>query len=109
MIPKPGSRAANRLVIRFVTARLKAATQRLRNRIRRIGASKIARSKMTAVMIGMFNYLPNQLQFFVRQQLGGRQFRRVRAYTAAADNRPPDCFAGASTIKARPIMTRAAT
>src|SRR5712692_10317398 len=58
MIPKPGSRAANRLVIRFVTARLKAATQRLRNRIRRIRATRIAKSKMTAVVIGMSNYLP---------------------------------------------------
>jgi len=50
-MPKPGNRAANRLVIRLVTAKLKAATQRLRNRIRRIGASRIARSEMTAVMI----------------------------------------------------------
>jgi hypothetical protein len=45
------SRAANLLVMRFVTAKLNAATHRLRNRIRRMGASRIARSKMTAVMI----------------------------------------------------------
>src|SRR5580658_2002493 len=50
-MPKPGNRAANRLVIRFVTARLKAATQRLRNRIRRTGATRIARSKMNAMAI----------------------------------------------------------
>jgi hypothetical protein len=31
-MPKPGNRPANRLVIRFVTAKLKAATHRLRNR-----------------------------------------------------------------------------
>jgi hypothetical protein len=37
--------------MRFVTAKLNAATHRLRNRIRRMGASRIARSKMTAVMI----------------------------------------------------------
>jgi hypothetical protein len=52
-MPKPGNRAANRLVIRFVTARLKAAIQRLRNRIRRIGASRIIRSKMTDAAIGI--------------------------------------------------------
>jgi hypothetical protein len=50
-MPKPGKRSAKGLVIRFVTAKLKAATQRLWNLIRRMGASKIARSKMTAVMI----------------------------------------------------------
>ena len=44
-------RAANLLVMRFVTAKLNAATHRLRNRIRRMGASRIARSKMTAVII----------------------------------------------------------
>src|SRR5437588_11592133 len=49
-MPKPGNRSANRLVIRFVTAKLKAATQRLRNRIRRMGASRIARSEMMAVI-----------------------------------------------------------
>src|ERR1700735_4942329 len=52
-MPKPGNRAANRLVIRFVTARLKAAAHRLRNRISRIGASRIARSRTTARVIGM--------------------------------------------------------
>jgi hypothetical protein len=49
-MPKPGNRSANRLVIRFVTAKLKAATQRLRNLIRRKGASRIARSEMMAVI-----------------------------------------------------------
>jgi hypothetical protein len=45
-MPKPGSREANRLVIRFVMAKLKAATHLLRNRIRRIGTSRIARSEL---------------------------------------------------------------
>jgi hypothetical protein len=45
-MPKPGNRAANRLVIRFVTAKLKAATHRLRKRISRMGASRIARSNV---------------------------------------------------------------
>jgi hypothetical protein len=49
----PGSQPAKRLVIRFVTAKLKAATHRLRNRIRRMGASRIAISEMTAVVISM--------------------------------------------------------
>jgi hypothetical protein len=49
-MPKPGNLAANWLVIRFVTAKLKAATQRLRNRIRRMGASRIARSEMTTAI-----------------------------------------------------------
>ena len=44
-------RSANRLVIRFVAAKVKAATQRLRNRIRRMGASRIARNKMMPVVI----------------------------------------------------------
>src|SRR5438876_12444891 len=57
-MPKPGNRSANRLVIRFVTARLKAASQRLRKRIRRMGVSRIARSRLTAAVIGMSN-LPN--------------------------------------------------
>jgi quinol monooxygenase YgiN len=52
-MPKPGKRSAKRLVIRFVTAKLKAATHRLRNRIRRMGASSIARIEMTVVVIGM--------------------------------------------------------
>ena len=50
-MPKPGNRAANRLVMRFVTAKLKPATHLVRNLIRRTGASRIARSNMTAVMI----------------------------------------------------------
>jgi hypothetical protein len=57
-MPKPGNWPANLLVMRFVTAKLKAATHLLRNRIRRMGASRIARIEMTAVMIGMSNYLP---------------------------------------------------
>jgi hypothetical protein len=70
-MPKPGNRAANRVVIRFVIAKLKAATQRLRNRIRRMGPARIARSKMTAVVLGMSNYLLlATVQSFVRQQLG---------------------------------------
>src|ERR1700737_3930303 len=52
-MPKPGNREANRLVIRFVTARLKAATHLLRKRIRRIGASRITRSAMTDAVITM--------------------------------------------------------
>ena len=54
---RPKSRQDSLETIRFVTTRLKAATQRLRNRIRRIGATRIVRSKMTAVAIGMSNYL----------------------------------------------------
>src|SRR4029077_5056296 len=50
-MPKPGNRAANRLVMRFVTAKLKAATQRLRSRIRRMGASRITRRETYAAMI----------------------------------------------------------
>ena len=57
-MPKPGNRPANRLVIRFVTAKLKAATHLLRNRMSRMGASRNAKSRTTAVMIGMSNYLP---------------------------------------------------
>jgi hypothetical protein len=38
-------------VIRFVTAKFKVATHRLRNRIRRMGASRVARSDMTHVTI----------------------------------------------------------
>src|ERR1039458_56503 len=56
-MPKPGNRAANRLVIRFVKARLKAATHLLRNRIRMMGASRIARSGMTDAAITMADYL----------------------------------------------------
>jgi len=56
-MPKPGNRAANRLVMRFVTARLKAATHLLRNLIRRVGASTSTRSERTHAVIGMFNYL----------------------------------------------------
>ena len=33
---------------------------------------------------------------------------RVRAYTTAANTRSPDCFAGASTIRATPMMTSSA-
>jgi hypothetical protein len=50
-MPKPGRRSVKRLVIRFVTAKLKAATHLLRNRIRRMGASRTARSDMTHVAI----------------------------------------------------------
>ena len=56
-MPKPGNRAAKRLVIRFVTAKLKAATHGLRNRIRRMGTSRIARGKMMPVVISMSSYL----------------------------------------------------
>jgi hypothetical protein len=52
-MPKTGNRAANRLVIRFVMAKLKAATDRLRNRIRRMGASKSTRSERTHAVITM--------------------------------------------------------
>jgi hypothetical protein len=45
-----GQSGANRLVIRFVTARLKAATQRLRNRTRRRDASRIARHENNAMI-----------------------------------------------------------
>jgi aminoglycoside 6'-N-acetyltransferase I len=62
-MPKPGNRAANRLVIRFVTAKLNAATQRLRNRIKRMGASSIARIETTAVVIGMAVYLHSSYSF----------------------------------------------
>ena len=48
---KLGNRAANRLVIRFVTAKLKAGTHRLRNRIRGMGASRVAISDITHVVI----------------------------------------------------------
>jgi len=52
-IPNPDNRAANRLVIRFVMAKLKAATHRLRKRIRRMGASRLARSEMIHAVITM--------------------------------------------------------
>jgi hypothetical protein len=52
-MPKWGNRAASRLVIQFVITRLKAATQRLRNRMRRIGASKSATSEITNTTIFM--------------------------------------------------------
>jgi hypothetical protein len=39
-MPNPGNRAANPLAIRLLTARLKAATQRLRNRINKDGTYK---------------------------------------------------------------------
>jgi hypothetical protein len=38
-------------VIRFVTAKLKAATHLLRKRIRRMGASRIAKMEMTDAVI----------------------------------------------------------
>jgi len=44
---EPGNRAANRLAIRFVIARWKAATRLLQNRTRRIAASTITSRKMT--------------------------------------------------------------
>jgi len=73
-MPKPGNRAANRLVIRFVTAKLKAATHLLRKRIRRMGTSASARSKMTHAVIGMSNYRPiiytSTFHSRFRQQLG---------------------------------------
>ena|SRR5450755_1227454 len=34
---------------------------------------------------------------------------RLPAYATAADARSPDCFAGANTIRATPMMMRAAT
>src|SRR6266566_1998343 len=40
---------------------------------------------------------------------GARRFPRVRAYTPAADTRSSDCFAGASTIRATPMMPSTAT
>src|SRR6266853_4855182 len=43
------------------------------------------------------------------QECGGRRFRKMRTYAPAADAGSPDCFAGASTIRATPMMTRAAT
>ena len=48
-MPKPGAR----LVFRFVIAKLKAAAHLLLNWIRRIGASRIIRSKMTDAAIGI--------------------------------------------------------
>jgi hypothetical protein len=45
------------LVMRFVTAKLKAATHRLRKRMRRIGTARIARSRMTHAKIGISNCL----------------------------------------------------
>src|ERR1700730_11805118 len=56
-MPKPGKRAANRLMIRFVTAKLKAATHLLRKRIRRMGTSTSTRSKMTHAVIRISNCL----------------------------------------------------
>ena len=50
-MPKLGNRAANRLVIRFVTAKLKAATQRLQNRIKKTGASRSASRETTDAAI----------------------------------------------------------
>jgi hypothetical protein len=55
---KPGNRGENRRVIRFVTAKLKPATQRLRNRIRRIGARRIASNEMIHAVIGMSTCVP---------------------------------------------------
>jgi hypothetical protein len=49
-MPKPGNRAANRLVIQFVMAKLKAATHLLRKRIRRIGTSRIPTRLLNAAM-----------------------------------------------------------
>jgi hypothetical protein len=39
----------------------------------------------------------------------GRRFAGVRASALAADRSSPDCFAGANTIRATPMMTSAAT
>src|SRR5579872_3449043 len=50
-MPKPGNQATNRLVIRFVNNQVEGCYAPLRKRIRRIGASRIPRSNMTAVMI----------------------------------------------------------
>jgi hypothetical protein len=51
-MPKLVNRAPNRLVIRFVTAELKAATHHLQERIRRMGTSTTVKSKMTHAVVG---------------------------------------------------------
>src|ERR1700674_5554860 len=56
-MPKPGKRTANRLVIRFVTAKVKAATRLLRKRIRRMGTSTSPRNSMTHAVIRISNCL----------------------------------------------------
>ena len=52
-MPNPGSHAAKRLVIRFVTARLNAATHRFRNRIRRGPAATNTRTMPTHMAMFM--------------------------------------------------------
>src|ERR1700682_4741884 len=69
-IPKPGNRAANWLVIRFVMARLNAATHLLRNRIRRIGASRNTRNEMTNAAISMTDYLYDACYYVGGSQVG---------------------------------------
>jgi hypothetical protein len=64
---KPGNQAANRLVIRFATARLKDAADRLQNRTKRIGASN-ARSKITALAITIDDPYATQNSRVVRRQ-----------------------------------------
>jgi hypothetical protein len=83
-MPKPGSRLANRPVIRFRIVRLKAATHLLRNRIRRIGASRISRSAMTNAANVMTDYLLSLQR--VSLQRGGS------AGTFRVTRRHPGCY-----------------
>src|ERR1700686_3047319 len=108
-MPKPGNLLANRLVIRFVMARLNAATHLLRNRIRRIGASRIARSDMTHVAIIGCRRPHCSMAYSVlaclRMGMSGQRSPLLRGYTTAADTRATD-FAGASAIKIMPMTTK---
>src|ERR1017187_6225523 len=112
-MPKPGNRAANRLVKRFVTARLKAATHLLQNLIRRMGVSRIARSEIThavitTVAVDLIAVSRTPLWLLSGWGCRGRRLSRLQAYTTTADTRSSD-FAGANAIRAMPIMTSAAT
>jgi hypothetical protein len=78
-MPKPGNRAANRPVIRFVTTELKAATHRLRYRIKRMGASKSARSEradaaMTMVSVPHCSFAYSALACFRMGMSGSASF-----------------------------------
>ena len=93
-----------------VTAKLKAATQRLRNRISRMGASRIARSEMTDAVMTMVAveatatsrtplWLASGLEF------RGRRLSRRRAYAPTADALSAGCFPGAGAINAAPMIS----
>src|SRR5205807_6147355 len=53
--------------------------------------------------------LRTRLGFVVVRDVEVGCFPRVRAYATAADTRSPDCFIGASTIRATPMIPSAAT